>query len=231
MFRKKNKSIIMSYLALRQLIGILGMLLPLICILGGLAFADLPGQRSISFYYNTNMRDFFVGLLIAVSMFLFTYKGYEFIDNLITSIIGAAGLGIAFFPVSSVDNLSVPIGLFQINSKISDVVHLISAAIFFSLLAANSMFVFTLSKDKNIEKTRNKKIRNIIYIFCGVIILLSLLMFPLLGNDRLSKGRMVLILETVMLAAFGLSWIVKGGTIFKDVKTIIGDTTISIDSN
>ena len=178
-------------------------LLPLICILGGLAFADLPGQRSISFYYNTNMRDFFVGLLIAVSMFLFTYKGYEFIDNLITSIIGAAGLGIAFFPVSSVDNLSVPIGLFQINSKISDVVHLISAAIFFSLLAANSMFVFTLSKDKNIEKTRNKKIRNIIYIFCGVIILLSLLMFPLLVAvyARLARAE-----EREAAVGFGEAW-------------------------
>ncbi|MEJ2664743.1 MAG: DUF998 domain-containing protein, partial [Spirochaetia bacterium] len=85
MFRKKNRSIIISYIALRRLIGILGMLLPFICILGGLLFAALYVEPSISDYYYTNMRDFFVGLLFGVSLFLITYKGYELIDDIVTN--------------------------------------------------------------------------------------------------------------------------------------------------
>ncbi|MHC1705386.1 MAG: hypothetical protein AB9846_15880 [Tenuifilaceae bacterium] len=57
---KGNNSIIISYKALRRLIGILGILLPVICIIGGFWFAKDPVQQSISLYYYTNMRDFLV---------------------------------------------------------------------------------------------------------------------------------------------------------------------------
>ena len=148
MFRIKNRSIIISYMSLRRLIGILGMLLPFICVLGGFLFSALCIQQSISFYYHTNMRDFFVGLLIGISFFLITYKGYELIDIIVTSSIGITGFCVAAFPCFLSKN-SLPIGIFQLNPEISDNLHVISATIFFILLAINSIFLFTLSKDKN----------------------------------------------------------------------------------
>ena len=115
MFRKRNRSIIISYLSLRRLIGILGILLPFICVLGGLLFSDLPVRSSISSYYHTNMRDFFVCLLVGVSLFLLTYKGRERIDNIVTSIIGFTGLGVAVLPCLNSLALTEPVGIFQIN--------------------------------------------------------------------------------------------------------------------
>lgn len=219
MFRDRNQSIIISYLALRRLIGILGILLPFICVLGGFIFANLCFQESISYYYHTNMRDFFVGLLISVSMFLITYKGYEKIDFIITTITGIFGLGIPFFPCLYNKTSIEPVGIFQINPALSDKIHLTCASIFFILLAINSMFLFTLSK-KDVPKTKNKIIRNRIYVACGVVILLSLLALLILmlvmGYEEVKETSLILLLETIMLIAFGISWLIKGKTLFKD---------------
>lgn len=215
MFRKRNRSIIISYLSLRRLIGILGILLPFICVLGGLLFSDLPIRSSISSYYHTNMRDFFVGLLAGVSLFLITYKGYERIDNIVTGIIGFTGLGVAIFPCLNSLASKELVGIFQINPIISNKIHLVCAFTFFFLLAINSIFIFTLTKSKNIPKTRNKKIRNYIYIGCGIIILLSLaiLLIRALVGVEVENDKTLLFLETIMLVAFGTSWLVKGKTL------------------
>ena len=218
MFRSRNRSVIISYISLRRLIGILGMLLPFICVLGGILFANISVRTSISSYYHTNMRDCFVGLLVGVSLFLLTYKGYERIDNIITGIIGIAGFGIAVFPCLNIIASTDPVGIFQISPFISNRIHLACAFTFFFLLAINSMFIFTLTKSEKIPKTRNKKIRNYIYISCGVVILLSLLILFIrsLVGAEVENSKILLIFETIMLLAFGISWLVKGETLFKD---------------
>jgi hypothetical protein len=218
--RDKNNSIIMSYLGLRRWVGGIGMFLPFFCIIGGALFADLSTQRSISYYYHTNMRDFFVGILFCVSMFLITYRGYERIDNIITTASGIASLFVAFFPCRFDDNLNNVVSILQIKPNISNTIHLICASIFFFLLAMNSIFLFTLSDKDKSTFSKNKKIRNKIYIVCGVIILVSLASVATL-NLVLSKkiviqNRVILIFETIMLFAFGISWLIKGKTLFKD---------------
>jgi hypothetical protein len=222
MLEKRNRSLIVSYIALRRLIGVLGMLLPLICVLGGLAFAGLSCQRSISFYYHSNMRDFFVGLMVAVSMFLVTYKGYQARDTVVTTLGGLSGIGIALFPVRFSRDIPLPIGLFQLAPAVSNILHVACAAVFFALLAVNSIFLFTLSGEGAAPATGNKKIRNGIYIACGLVILVSMAAFAalylILGEDKLNQGNLVLVLESVMLLAFGISWLVKGETLWRDRK-------------
>lgn len=225
MFRKKNRSIIISYIALRRLIGILGMLLPFICILGGLLFAALYVEPSISDYYYTNMRDFFVGLLFGVSLFLITYKGYELIDDIVTNTSALAGFGIALFPCLQSSSSTAPVGIFQLSPQLSNIIHLSCAAVFFTLLAINSIFLFTLTKRKILLPTKNKKKRNIVYITCGIIMLASIaimvVLFLLFPNTEIDKYRLVLIFETIMLLAFGISWLVKGETLFRDKPRIL----------
>lgn len=221
---KTNACEIVSYITLRRLIGVLGMILPMICIAGGALFAGTPGQRSISYYYHTNMRDFLVGLLVAVSMFFLTYRGYDRKDRLVTWIIGLAGMGLAFFPILSAENPNAPAGLFQIESRFASAVHVASAGVFFVLLALNSIFLFTRHGEKSSRMTKNKKIRNRIYVACGVLILAALAAFVLLwfvrGEAWLNQSRWVLALQTVMLLAFGVSWLVKGETLFRDTKSL-----------
>lgn len=220
MLRTKNRSIITSYKGLRKWIGILGMLLPFICMIGGWLFGHSPVQQSVSHYYHSNMRDFLVGLLIGVSLFLITYKGYEQIDNVVTTLIGLAGFGIALFPCLLNENATDQIiGLFQLKGGTSDTIHIICASVFFFLLAMNSIFLFTLT-DPNKVMTENKKNRNRIYIWCGIVILASLtslaVLHFVLDSVIMEHDKIMLWFEIIMLLAFGISWLTKGEAIFGD---------------
>lgn len=214
---KGNNDIIISYKALRRLIGILGILLPLICIVGGRLFTKDPVQQSVSLYYYSNMRDFLVGILFAVSLFLITYKGTRVIDLIITTITGIAGLCVAIFPCYNEAYETIRVGIFQLYPATSNIVHITFASLFFILLGINSLFLFTRKSD---PVTPQKLTRNKIYIICGIIILvcfvgLVICMLTLTQQQKF-ESKIILILETIALLSFGISWLVKGETIFID---------------
>jgi hypothetical protein len=219
MLRDKTANPVISYKNLRRLIGILGMLLPVVCFLGGYLFGHQSLQRSISYYYHTNVRDAFVGLLIGVGLFLTTYNGYEKIDSILSKITGFAGVGIAVFPCLLERGAATSAGFFQLAPAVSGIIHLSCAALFFVLLAVNSIFIFTLSHDKN-NRTRNKIKRNAIYIACGIAILSCMACLVIaqivMDPDIVRQRCLVFIFETLMLEAFGISWLVKGETILRD---------------
>src|SRR5258705_7578897 len=66
-----------SYLLMRTLIGFMGLTLPVLLILGDNLLADTgPGasvRGSLSGYYYSGVRDFLVGSLVAIGIFLITY--------------------------------------------------------------------------------------------------------------------------------------------------------------
>lgn len=204
---------------LRVLIGILGMLLPFICLCGSLLL-HTKVHDSISMYYHSHMRDIFVGIMIFVSFFLISYKGYTLPDTLIYKITGIAGLCIALFPCKNIV-YSRPVGAFLVNNSTSDYIHLIAAFIFFVLLAINSIFLFTKSDTRVLRGTK-KYYRNILFRTSGYIIILALIVLlyaELIMRDSIRiKNKITLILEMIMLFSFGVSWLVKGGVMFKEEK-------------
>jgi hypothetical protein len=214
---KKNESPIISYYTLRILIGILGMALPFTVIIGGFIQNQYCIEGSISSYYYTNMRDYFVGLLCGVGLFLFTYRGPEKIDVIVTDLCGLFALGIIIFPTSFPNGNILKVGIFQLDPDTSGYFHLTFASLFFITLALNSMFLFTRSKDVNL--TAKKIIRNRIYRACGIVILASLvciiIYIAFLKNTVISKSHPILIFETTSLIAFGISWLIKGKTLFR----------------
>jgi hypothetical protein len=217
MLKDKNKSLIVSYLTLRKLIGILGILLPFVCLFGGSLIQNVRVMDSISAYYHSNIRDLLVGLLVAVSLFLMTYKGYERRDTFVATVSGIAGLGIAIFPCASRVEPSSAVGLFQLTPPVAGYLHFGSSALFFILLGINSCFLFTLGDEEN--WTKRKSIRNRIYRACGFVIfasLISLLVLRIILGDKLADTEWTFVFETVMLLAFGISWLVKGDTFFAD---------------
>jgi hypothetical protein len=217
MLKDKNESFIISHLTLRKLIGILGMLLPFACLLGGSLFQNTKVLDSISAYYHSNMRDVLVGLLVGFSLFLMTYKGYEKRDTLMAIVSGIAGLGIAIFPCASYIEPDSAVGLFQLTPPIAGYIHFGSSALFFILLGINSYFLFTLGDKKKWSK--RKSIRNGIYRACGLAIFASLLTLAILNitlGDGLAEMVWTFVFETIMLLAFGISWLVKGETLYKD---------------
>jgi hypothetical protein len=98
---------IKSYKQLRQAVGYIGIALPVVIIIGGLILQHcFELQGSISKYYHTIMRNYFVGSLCAVALFLWFYRGYDkdpkdkfdIGDNLAGNLAALFALGVAFFP-------------------------------------------------------------------------------------------------------------------------------------
>lgn len=91
-----------SYRVIRLTVGVLGILLPLILILGD-AFArpdDLHLLGSLSAYYHSPMQDVFVGALSVVGFMLATYMAGEprTWDFRASVVAGIALLGVVYFP-------------------------------------------------------------------------------------------------------------------------------------
>jgi hypothetical protein len=211
-----NSSYSLSYLLLRKVIGVLGILLPVICFTFGIIFGGFPLKDSISQYYHSNVRDVFVGIMATVALFLFVYKGYDKIDKIVCTATGCAGLGLALFPCYVIPAVSTNVSILVINPVISNIIHITCAGLFFTLLALNSLLLFTKTSG---EMTDNKKKRNVVYRSCGIailsiLVLVVIIMTPL-GN-AIQFFNPVFFLEFLMLIAFGISWLVKGEAILKD---------------
>ena len=216
-----NNSFVISYLNLRLGLGFVGFFLPIILVAGSWGLADCTQlQPSISHYYYTIMGDYFVGSLCAVSMFLFFYKGLDKIDGFIANCAAILALVVAFFPTNpSVD--SVCQYIYTNSNTPVNAVHYSAAALLFASFAYFSIFLFTKT-DPTKEMTPHKKMRNHIYVTCGSIIIVCVALiavYNFVGNLEiiLAKYKPTLILESIALFAFGISWITKGEMILKDV--------------
>jgi hypothetical protein len=100
-----QKHILSTYLSLRIGIAAIGMAFPLILAVGGYFYAGLCLQGSMSAYYHAvgpsgrTMRDWFVGILFAVGVFLYLYKGFSRIEDYLLNVAGVFSIGIAIFPM------------------------------------------------------------------------------------------------------------------------------------
>jgi uncharacterized protein YjeT (DUF2065 family) len=208
---------LISFQTLRKTVGWLGISLPLAMITGNFLFGSCTRlQDTVSHYYYTVTGDLFVGILCAVGLFLFTYKGYDRKDNLWTCLAGFFALCVALFPTN--DNSSDSCAIIHLpDNELRRVIHYVSAAAFFLILAGISFFLFTKSRGM---LTKEKKIRNKIYRLCGLVILLCIVVIGWYGlskgSERWSPYKPVFWLEWVALLAFGISWLVKGDFFLED---------------
>lgn len=202
---------------IRNLIGVLGMILPWIALAGvGIVARSVTYSKefwetfsiSATYYITPPL----TGILTAAAIVLMCYKGYKWYDNLITTLSGIFGIMIVIFPCKC-PIAPETVGFFQLPVATSHIIHCVSAVMFFVLLAVNSMFLFTLTdkmksqaSNKGDEMTKEKKIRNIIYRVCavGMIAALVLMVIPV---DFRAK---TFIVEAIALTFFGTSWLVKG---------------------
>lgn len=214
--QKDNSQLAINYLTMRKAIGILGMALPFILLTGNsIANGGLVFQSSISAYYFTSMRNVFVGILCAVGLFLFSYKGYNKFDNILADIGAMFAVITGFFPC-------LPDGTVPCPYKSYDVLHLISAGIFFTVLIIFSMFLFTKSDKKKKDRSQKKNRRNGLYRTCGII--MAVCIAGIVVIDNWIRGLLiynpVFWLESVALLAFGISWYVKGTT-YSKIRSVL----------
>jgi len=201
---EKNDQII-SYYALRILIGATGILLPLLLIIGNLiANRTLNIEFSVSDYYdNGTAGDILVGVLFVLGFFLMTYKGYDRTDSITANLGCLFALGVALFPTTSCN-------------RVVHSMHFVFAVLLFSVFSFFSLYLFRKT-DPAKKLTRQKEERNIVYLVCGIIMIacIAAIAVCMIWLDELStKYRLVFWFESLALISFGISWITKAEFLF-----------------
>ncbi len=186
------------------------MTLPFVLWLG--AFVLGTGwQTSISAYYHTEIRDVLVGSLCAIGVFLFSYK-FGRLDNWAANIAAISVIGLALVPTPRLPDAT---GW----EAFAGVLHVVFGAIFFLTLAFFSLYLFTRTHSGG-EPTPQKRIRNRVYVTSGLLIIVCLILIVLTPatftsgvTDALHP---VFWWEAIAILAFGVSWFVKGRTLWRD---------------
>ena len=197
-------NLIVSYLTLRRVVGFLGVMLPIVLALWGFGLTNPPHfEDSISAYYDLRTRDVLVGVLFTLAWFFFTYHGPDHRDNIAGYGAWLFALGVGLFPVSG--------------SPREKIVHFVSATGLFLVLAYFCLGLFTLSSP---TPTPQKLKRNRVYRTCGYIMLGCIVLIGLYHafwqHTALRNWKPVFWLESLALWAFGVSWFVKGETVWRD---------------
>jgi hypothetical protein len=198
----------------RQVIGYLGMLLPIALWaiarnrpMTGLTNGDL--LTSMSAYYYTGATAVFTGVLAALAVYLFTYTGYgngaALWDRGMAWVAGAAAVGVALYPTGA------PAKALELLwwTEPTGTVHGVAATILFVDFAFMSFFLFTKTDKNAPPPDTDKKVRNAIYRFCGIAMFVCI---AWAGNNQfLSQPKKPIFLpEALTLVLFAFSWLTKG---------------------
>ncbi len=235
-----SNALVLHFITLRRAIGILGLALPWVLVLGenlrdSLApHASRAGRQlielSMSAYFHTGMRDVFVGSLCAIAVFLLAYRGYDRTENGVANVAGLCALLVALFPTPedsreaadtgtrAPDSVTFFSGPDAPDPALVGYLHFGSAAVFFFILAWMSFYRFTMT-DPDDACTRQKEQRNVIYRACGIVIvacIAAIAIGKLFFQEYERVSRFVFWSEAVAVTAFGISWLIKGETLFRD---------------
>lgn len=226
---------------LRQIVGWIGTLLPIVLLVGVAISSTESRPDSMSGYYYTDMRNIFVGALCALGVFLGAYDGYDDVDRWITNIAGLCAIGVAFCPTkpavcaagtracpaSSVTQLST-------SQQVVGDIHLFFAAATFIMLGLMALrfakggktppgqslwgqirYGLGFGKPNAGDQPQRYRGENFIYHASGITIVSCVILAALsnlLPASVNAHWPLLFIFEAVAVFAFGFSWFVKGRT-------------------
>ncbi|MFN8349729.1 MAG: hypothetical protein U0X91_32310 [Spirosomataceae bacterium] len=215
---------------LRIIVGLLGIALPIV-LWAGLAGVSGYTQplESISHYFYTRVSSIFVITMSLLAVVLIVYKGKRRRDFVLSLAAGLAALSVVFFPTTNLspkccaDDFQYVITYID-PKKIKATLHFVSAGIFLGSLAVMSIWRFP-AKDSSDEHPNQRD--RILYVVCGVVMLVAMLIIFLGSNNILFDKKDfeypnagTFWMESVAVWAFGYSWLLKAG-FFSKVKNTL----------
>jgi len=134
-----------SFIVQRRGMAILAALFPFVFLISSFVLRRTDFQTSLSAYYWTRdfERNFFVGVLCAVAVFLLLYKGYSWIEDRVLDLAGLCAAGMAFFPMSRLGDC--------VNTGLS--LHGASAVMFFSCI----FYICIFMSEKSLQQIRDAR--------------------------------------------------------------------------
>lgn len=198
----------------RRLVGMLGLFLPpLVVVLHVVRpTKNLDPEQvildSVSAYAYSAGAVVLVGMLAVLAAYLLSYRGFAntggWRDRAAATIAGIAAVGVAGFPTEA-PNTSVALGWWK--PWVHDV-HIASAFVLFGSFIFISLFQFTKSDVPRHEQKTDKKVRNGIYVVCGVAMLISVAAIWVCHQFKVT----IFWGEAAALWFFAFSWLTKGRT-------------------
>ena len=218
-----------SWMLLRFLIGVLGLMLVLVTWLGSALLPD--GQwalrGSLSAYYYSGMREFFTCTLATTGFFLIAYKAFErSLENVFTLVAGLAIVLVSFFPTTRPAEAKAVLGLTPLQSGLGEttvgVIHGFSALVFILLLAVIS-YLFGRREGARTVPAPGARFSPSFWKWlhwsCAGVIVLACMFFLLhtigVPFESWTNRHALWLTEVVALAAFATSWMCKGAELWK----------------
>ena len=209
---------------LASVVGFIALGMPVVLGLGGQWLGRFRVALSEYYYEPVLLGDFFVGCLVAIGALLMAYRGWTPNVARLATLAGIAALMVAFVPMGgwitgceevsadgycTAERASYPV--------IGYWVHAVSAGILFAILSFFCLFVFTKIPQDGMSgrpaPTAAKRKRNLVYRVSGVTIAVAAIGIGVGGQFAgpwFFEANLTFWLEAVILAAFGISWLVQG---------------------
>ena len=200
-----------SFLKTRVVIGVIGVLLPFVLVVGNwVVFGQSRILASLSAYYHSDMRNWFVGSLWAIGSGLLVYLAARrnLADSVISFVAGLLAVGVALFPTNAPDTVATIIAK----------LHVAFAALLFALLG---VICFRFGNRDGKREDRSMRWRTTwwtVHRSCAIVIWIAVVASVALAAVGSKNNHAVLVGETVAVLAFGFSWFLKGSEIFNILR-------------
>jgi hypothetical protein len=169
-------------------------------------------SASASFYGTAYILPFVLG---GMAVYFWGYQGYAPADRLCTKTMAVAAFFTAMFQSKTPDNEYLEkTGLLGFPPSVSDLIHSVAAVVLFASLIVWIGFLFTGSRG---VKTREKKVRDMIYRIATVFMTVGVVCFIAERSGLLGEAfPLIWLEEVIILIPAGIAILVKSGMGFKD---------------
>ena len=221
---RASHQLVVSFLTTGRAIAFLGLFLPT----SMLVWSLLTGSSirgSLSEYYYTPVRDLMVGTLIAMAVFLWSYRGFSDrdddlrYDRRVGKVASVAAVVIAFSPITPRNDDRCTLVQCIIGPGPSAFVHSIGAAVFFMCLAVFCLILLPRSVVRSAGAARRVRI----YLVSGWIIVANIVfigVWQFLPDEMifaLGHLRPIFWAEAAAIVAFSFAWIVRGKALERSI--------------
>lgn len=202
-----DKHVFSTYVNLRFGIGALAIMFPVMLWLGGLHHGiSLQGTMS-AYYHQTvdghSMRDLFVGVLFAIGVFLYLYKGFSSGENIALNFAGLCALGVALFPMDWPEDTTRKFTLHGFFA-----VSLFLCIAYVCVFHASDTLVHLKNKDQEKRYRRKYKILAVAMVLAPAIAWVLTVVFQ--KSDSWTYTT-----EAIGIVAFASYWLIKGQELSK----------------
>jgi hypothetical protein len=193
-------------------------MLPAVLVEGNrLVFDQRVILPSLSDYYNSDMRDWFVGSLWAIGAGLLVYLASRrnLADSVISFVAGLLAIAVSLFPTNIIGEPVTTIS----------VLHVVCASALFGLLGV-ICFRFGNRDGRRKDRTETwQRTWRWVHRGCALVVW-GAVVTAALATQGAPNTHAVLVGETLAVAFFGLSWFLKGSELFNQLRVEHGQAPI-----